>query len=111
MTGSATRDRDGVRGPVPPTSGISIGTTTGTSGTTLPVPRPEHPRPQFVRDDWLTLNGPWEFEIDRADSGLERGLLDRPLADRILVPFAPESAASGIGDTDFLEAVWYRRTV
>jgi len=74
-------------------------------------PRPEYPRPQFTRDAWLNLNGEWQFEIDRSDTGLERGLTDRDLADRILVPFCPESELSGIGETDFLEAVWYRRTV
>lgn len=75
------------------------------------IPRPEHPRPQFLRDRWLTLNGVWEFERDAGDSGLERGLLHRPLADEILVPFAPESQLSGIADTDFHEAVWYRRRI
>ncbi|WP_439592957.1 glycoside hydrolase family 2 protein [Microbacterium sp.] len=75
------------------------------------IPRPEHPRPQLRRDDWLSLNGEWQFEIDKSDSGLERGLLVRDLRDEILVPFAPESEASGIGETDFLLAVWYRRTV
>ncbi|WP_338702823.1 sugar-binding domain-containing protein [Streptomyces sp. Q6] len=74
-------------------------------------PRPEYPRPQFAREAWLNLNGEWEFEIDRADTGLERGLRERALADRITVPFCPESQLSGIGETDFLEAVWYRRTV
>ena len=75
------------------------------------VPRPEHPRPQMVRPTWLNLNGVWDFEIDRGDSGLERGLLTRDLRGHITVPFAPESLASGVGDTDFMEAVWYRRTV
>lgn len=75
------------------------------------VPRPEHPRPQMVRSTWLNLNGMWDFEIDRGDSGLERGLLTSDLKATILVPFAPESVASGVGDTDFMEAVWYRRTV
>ncbi|CAM5727733.1 hypothetical protein STENM223S_03648 [Streptomyces tendae] len=75
------------------------------------VPRPEYPRPQFVRRDWLNLNGAWQFETDRGDSGLERGLLDRELREEILVPFPPESELSGIGDTDFLEAVWYRRAL
>ncbi|MDX6293120.1 MAG: hypothetical protein QOH50_2195, partial [Kribbellaceae bacterium] len=44
------------------------------------TPRPEHPRPQFVRPDWLCLNGEWQFEIDRSDSGLERGVRDQELA-------------------------------
>lgn len=75
------------------------------------IPRPEHPRPQLIRSDWISLNGEWEFERDPSDSGRERGLVDAPLADRILVPFAPESELSGIGDPDFHEAVWYRRTI
>ena len=75
------------------------------------VPRPEHPRPQLQRPAWLNLNGTWQFEIDRSDTGRERGLLDAELASTITVPFAPETEASGIGDRDFLEAVWYRRTV
>ena len=75
------------------------------------IPRPEHPRPQFVRDRWLTLNGVWEFERDAGDSGLERGLLGRSLIDEILVPFAPESEMSGIADTNFHEALWYRRQI
>lgn len=74
-------------------------------------PRPEYPRPQFTRDAWLNLNGEWQFETDRSDTGLERGLTDRELSSRILVPFCPESELSGIAETDFLEAVWYRRTV
>ena len=75
------------------------------------IPKPEYPRPQLVRDEWLNLNGWWQFEIDQGDSGLERGLRDRDLESRILVPFAPESAASGVENTDFLRAVWYRRVV
>ncbi len=75
------------------------------------VPRPEHPRPQLHRPTWLNLNGTWQFEIDRSDTGIERGLVDRDLSGTITVPFAPESTASGIGDTDFLEAVWYRREI
>ena len=75
------------------------------------VPRPEYPRPQYVRDEWLCLNGEWEFEIDAADSGLERGLLKKSLSGKITVPFCPESELSGVGNTDFMEAVWYRRKV
>lgn len=77
----------------------------------MSVPRAEYPRPQFRRDDWLCLNGPWQFEIDAGDSGLARGLLTRELAQRIVVPFCPESSLSGIDHQDFMPAVWYRRTV
>jgi beta-galactosidase/beta-glucuronidase len=75
------------------------------------IPRPEYPRPQFVREEWMNLNGPWQFEIDRGDSGFERGLLGRDLQCEIIVPFCPESKLSGIKNTDFLEVVWYRRKV
>ncbi|MEX0744288.1 MAG: sugar-binding domain-containing protein [Phycisphaeraceae bacterium] len=77
----------------------------------MTIPRCEHPRPQFVRSNWLNLNGPWQFEIDAGDSGLERGLLQRELTDHITVPFCPESKLSGVEHTDFMLAVWYRRQV
>lgn len=77
----------------------------------MTIPRSEYPRPQFVRPDWLCLNGEWQFEIDQGDSGLERGLLERELNDRIIVPFCPESELSGVHNRDFLNAVWYRRVV
>ncbi|ROS71848.1 glycosyl hydrolase family 2 [Curtobacterium sp. PhB130] len=75
------------------------------------IPKPEHPRPQLVRDDWVNLNGVWGFEVDPGDSGLERGLRDRELSGEVLVPFAPESKLSGVENVDFMHAVWYRRTV
>ena len=74
------------------------------------IPRPEYPRPQMVRDGWMNLNGTWAFEKDPGDSGLERGLLDSPYTGSIRVPFCMESRLSGVGDTDFCRAVWYRRT-
>ncbi|GCF11367.1 glycoside hydrolase family 2 protein [Dictyobacter arantiisoli] len=75
------------------------------------IPRPEYPRPQFERAEWLCLNGEWQFEIDNSDSGQARGLLESELKDRIQVPFCPESELSGIGNKDFMHAVWYHRTV
>jgi len=64
-----------------------------------------------VRERWLCLNGPWRFEIDASDTGLERALLERALAHEITVPFCPESTLSGIDNQDYLNAVWYRREV
>ncbi|HEY3418793.1 MAG TPA: glycoside hydrolase family 2 TIM barrel-domain containing protein [Armatimonadota bacterium] len=76
------------------------------------IPRPEHPRPQFVRDAWLNLNGEWQFALDPGRSGRSQGF---PTAgsfpETILVPFCPESELSGIRHKDFMPAVWYRRTV
>ena len=75
------------------------------------IPRPEHPRPDFQRRNWLNLNGEWQFEIDAAGDGEQRGLPSgKDLSGTIRVPFCPESKLSGIGHTDFMTHVWYRRT-
>lgn len=74
-------------------------------------PRPEHPRPQLMRDSWESLNGIWEFAFDFSNSGIENGFPETEEAPlRIIVPFCPESPLSGIGYTDFIPAVWYRRS-
>ncbi|MDD3242213.1 MAG: glycoside hydrolase family 2 TIM barrel-domain containing protein [Eubacteriales bacterium] len=74
--------------------------------------RPEYPRPQFVRESWMNLNGAWQFEIDHGDSGIARKFYERDaLCGVIHVPFCPESALSGVQYTDFMPAVWYRRAV
>lgn len=77
------------------------------------IPRPEYPRPQFVRKQWLNLNGTWQFGVDNACTGEDRGLHKEGvrLPEEILVPFCPESKLSGIGRTDFMYGVWYKRTV
>lgn len=63
------------------------------------IPRPEYPRPDFQREKWLALNGEWDFSFDE------------PIFDqKILVPFACETKLSGIHDTSFHNAVWYRRS-
>jgi beta-galactosidase/beta-glucuronidase len=76
------------------------------------LPRPEYPRPQFRRKDWINLNGPWTYGFDFGVSGLDRGLQhSRGFADRILVPFCPESELSGVGHRDFIPALWYHREI
>ena len=74
------------------------------------VPRPEYPRPEMVRAEWLNLNGWWDFALDLTDTGEEKDfILGKGFDQKILVPFAPESPLSGVGRLDFTAAVWYRR--
>ena len=78
------------------------------------APRPEFPRPQFDRGDanWLNLNGPWEYQTDRGQTGEQRGFQNgAPFSETIVVPFCRESKLSGIGDVDFCDSVWYRKTL
>ncbi|MBR2353491.1 MAG: beta-galactosidase [Clostridia bacterium] len=76
------------------------------------IPRCEHPRPDRKREAWINLNGTWEFEIDNAKVGLEKKFYERKSLDgTITVPFSPESVLSGVGHTDFMNAVWYRREI
>ena len=75
------------------------------------IPRPEYPRPQFVRAEWMNLNGTWEFEFDDDDHGLGLGWQDprHHLGRQIEVPFPFEARDSGIGDPSVHEIVWYKR--
>ncbi len=76
------------------------------------IPRGEYPRPQLVRNSYTCLNGTWEFEIDHGSTGRARGLVNAEhLSGTITVPFCPESALSGVGYTDFMASVWYKRRV
>ncbi|MBE6581530.1 MAG: beta-galactosidase [Ruminococcaceae bacterium] len=76
------------------------------------IPRAEHPNPQWERKNWKNLNGTWQFDIDNAQSGEARGLITAPtLQMEITVPFCPESSLSGIGNTDFMRTVWYKKAV
>lgn len=74
-------------------------------------PRPDYPRPQWRRTIWQPLNGVWDFALDDSDLGVDAGWATRSAwPRRICVPFAFESAASGIGDRSVHECVWYHRT-
>lgn len=74
-------------------------------------PRPEHPKPQFRRDNWVNLNGVWGFDFDFQSLGEREGWQNKTdFAQSITVPFCPECPASGIGYDDFIAAVWYQRS-
>ena len=74
--------------------------------------RNEYPRPHFKRDEWLSLNGKWEFEFDDNKDGELRGLYkgDVKLSGEINVPFTYQYKESGIGDKTFHDTLWYRRS-
>ena len=68
------------------------------------LPRPEYPRPQFVRESWVNLNGTWSYTFDFGKSGVAQGFTKSTGFDgKIIVPFCPESPLSGVGYTDFIE--------
>ena len=86
----------------------------GLQNSSPPPPDPEpdseemgYPRPLFSRRNWQSLNGTWEFAID--PEGIHANPQQVEWSARIQVPFAPETARSGIADTGLYRACWYRR--
>lgn len=76
------------------------------------LPRPEYPRPQFERADWINLNGTWSCDLDLTRTGMERNLFNSEELDKsIIIPFCPESSLSGIAHKDFIDAIWYQRKI
>jgi beta-galactosidase/beta-glucuronidase len=88
--------------------------------TTSPAPSPRasalpdattqdgtYPRPQLMREHWHDLSGTWDFAWDDRQ---EYEHDDVPFTRSIVVPFPPESPASGIHETGFHACAWYRRT-
>jgi beta-galactosidase/beta-glucuronidase len=74
--------------------------------TALDRHRRGYPRPQLRRSPWFSLNGGWDFAFDR--EAIWRHPREVTWSSRIEVPFSPETAASGVSDTSFLKACWYR---
>src|SRR4051812_23346141 len=52
----------------------------------------EYPRPQMVRSNWVNLNGLWDYAITEKGSDVPANF-----DGKVLVPFAIESALSGVG--------------
>jgi len=68
-----------------------------------------YPRPQLRRNSWWSLNGEWDFAIDAA--AVWRLPEHVEWDDVIEVPFSPETASSGVENTGFFRACWYRRRI
>jgi beta-galactosidase/beta-glucuronidase len=69
-------------------------------------PLSEYPRPQMVREGWYNLNGLWDYAI-KGKSEPKPSTFDG----KILVPFAVESALSGVGKMAGKDNIlWYRRS-
>ena len=76
------------------------------------IPRPEHPRPDFMRDTYVSLNGVWQFAFDDNDVGICECWYEKceEFDMRITVPFAYQTESSGIGPTDEIHRImWYKR--
>lgn len=71
----------------------------------------DYPRPQLRRAEWTSLDGPWRFALDDDRRFHERRPEGAEWTHTIEVPFAPEAARSGIGDTSFHHGGWYEREV
>ncbi len=66
----------------------------------------EYPRPQMVREQWLNLNGLWEYAVTDKDVGMPT-----EYQGDILVPFPIESALSGVKKmVQPNQKLWYRKT-
>ncbi|WP_169082501.1 glycoside hydrolase family 2 protein [Paenibacillus sp. PL91] len=72
----------------------------------------DYPRPQFVRDNWLCLNGEWSFRFDDRNVGEKEKWQEKfEETHKINVPFTYETKASGIGIEEFHPQVWYNKAV
>jgi len=81
--------------------------------TTTPTSDGVHPRPQLTRERWENLCGVWQFAHDDHNRGIDARWYENAEAfdQHIVVPYPPESRASGLRATGYHPVVWYRRAV
>ena len=78
---------------------------------------PEYPRPRMQRDNYVMLNGVWEYAITPVDGQVDAETLAQQVIPsrwdgQIVVPFSPEAPLSGVGRTvQPSEFLWYKRKI
>jgi hypothetical protein len=77
------------------------------------IPFPEYPRPQLQRNDWMCLNGDWDYlggknMADALDPVIPMSFDGK--TEKIRVPYCPESVLSGIQRNQEIN-MWYHRNV
>lgn len=78
---------------------------------------PEYPRPRMQRDNYVMLNGVWEYAITPVDGKVDAETLAQQVIPsrwdgQIVVPFSPEAPLSGVGRTvQPSEFLWYKRKI
>ena len=78
---------------------------------------PEYPRPRMQRDNYVMLNGVWDYAIVSVDGEVDVETLARQAIPsrwdgQIVVPFSPEAPLSGVGRTvQPSEFLWYKRKI
>ncbi len=84
-------------------------TTEWAANVTADKPLPEYPRPQMARAEWVNLNGLWQYAIQPKT---QQENMPANFDGNILVPYAVESALSGVAKTVGKDSVlWYKRTL
>ncbi len=72
----------------------------------------DYPRPQFVRTNWLNLNGSWSFLFDDENIGEKQKYYESfPKSTEIIVPFTYETKKSGIDDEKVHQNIWYSKDI
>lgn len=72
--------------------------------------RESHPRPQFIRENWQSLDGEWDFCFDDENKGIKKLWFKGFTTDnKIVVPFSYETKLSNINVQDHHPIVWYQK--
>ena len=48
----------------------------------------DYPRPQFVRKDWVNLNGSWDFSFEMPSCGtIKKDMIEQDLPQKIVISY------------------------